>query len=77
MPDCYLREIGGLNRERRVMDSLEQVGRAYRTFAPAYDAFLGVVLEPGRRAATRETGLRLGAGVLELDVGTGLSLAWI
>lgn len=59
------------------MESVEQVGRAYRAFAPAYDAFFGAVLEPGRCAATGEMALRPGAGVLELGVGTGLSLASI
>jgi phosphatidylethanolamine/phosphatidyl-N-methylethanolamine N-methyltransferase len=57
------------------MESVEQVGRAYRAFAPAYDAFFGAVLEPGRRAAIRGMDLRRGARVLEVGVGTGLSLA--
>jgi len=57
------------------MDSLEQVGRAYRAFAPAYDAFFGAVLEPGRRAAIQGMDLRPGVRVLEVGVGTGLSLA--
>jgi hypothetical protein len=30
------------------MESVEQVGRAYRAFASAYDALLGAFLEPGR-----------------------------
>lgn len=57
------------------MDSLEEVGRSYRAFAPAYDAFFGAVLEPGRRAAIRGMNLRPDARVLEVGVGTGLSLA--
>lgn len=57
------------------MNNLEQVGRAYRAFAPAYDAFFGAVLEPGRRAAIQGMELRPGARVLEVGVGTGLSLA--
>jgi phosphatidylethanolamine/phosphatidyl-N-methylethanolamine N-methyltransferase len=57
------------------MESVEQVGRAYRAFAPAYDAFFGAVLEPGRRAAIWGMDLRPGARVLEVGVGTGLSLA--
>lgn len=58
------------------MDSLEQVGRAYGAFAPAYDAFFGTVLEPGRRAAIRGMDdLQPGVRVLEVGVGTGLSLA--
>lgn len=54
MSDRYLGKIGGTNGVRTVMKSLEQVGRAYRAFAPACDAFFGVVLEPGRRAAIQE-----------------------
>lgn len=57
------------------MDPLEQVGRSYRVFAPAYDAFFGAVLEPGRRAAILGMNLRPDARVLEVGVGTGLSLA--
>lgn len=30
------------------MESVEQVGRAHRAFASAYDALFGAVLEPGR-----------------------------
>jgi len=57
------------------VNNLEQVGRAYRAFAPAYDAFFGAVLEPGRRAAIQGMELRPRARVLEVGVGTGLSLA--
>lgn len=64
-----------MNTERIVVNNLEQVGRAYRVFAPAYDAFFGAILEPGRRAAIRGMALQPGARVLEVGIGTGLSLA--
>lgn len=53
----------------------EPVGRAYRSFAPLYDAVYGAVLNPGRRAAVRQMDLQSGARVLEVGVGTGLALA--
>lgn len=57
------------------MNPEEPVRRAYRGFAPLYDAFYGAVLEPGRRVAIRGMNLRSGARVLEVGVGTGLSLS--
>jgi phosphatidylethanolamine/phosphatidyl-N-methylethanolamine N-methyltransferase len=57
------------------MTSEDTVGRAYRTFAPVYDAVFGAVLEPGRRTAIRGMDLQPGARILEVGVGTGLSLA--
>lgn len=57
------------------MNPDEPVSRAYRAFAPLYDAFYGAVLEPGRRVAIRGMNLQPGARVLEVGVGTGLSLS--
>jgi phosphatidylethanolamine/phosphatidyl-N-methylethanolamine N-methyltransferase len=57
------------------MTSEDRVGRAYHTFAPVYDAVYGAVLEPGRRTAIRGMDLQPGARILEVGVGTGLSLA--
>jgi phosphatidylethanolamine/phosphatidyl-N-methylethanolamine N-methyltransferase len=57
------------------MTSEDTVGRAYRTFAPVYDAVFGAVLEPGRQTAIRGMDLQPGARILEVGVGTGLSLA--
>jgi phosphatidylethanolamine/phosphatidyl-N-methylethanolamine N-methyltransferase len=53
----------------------DRVGRAYRSFAPVYDAFFGAVLEQGPRTAIRGMDLEPGARILEVGVGTGLSLA--
>jgi phosphatidylethanolamine/phosphatidyl-N-methylethanolamine N-methyltransferase len=52
----------------------QAVERAYTSFAPLYDFFFGLVLEPGRRAAIRSLQLSPGDKVLEVGVGTGLSL---
>jgi phosphatidylethanolamine/phosphatidyl-N-methylethanolamine N-methyltransferase len=51
------------------------VVRTYNRFAPAYDRIFGRVLEPGRRAMTQAASALQPASVLEVGVGTGLTLA--
>jgi phosphatidylethanolamine/phosphatidyl-N-methylethanolamine N-methyltransferase len=53
---------------------IESVKAAYRRYAGVYDAVFGPVLQPGRRAVLDALGLRSGERVLEVGVGTGLSL---
>lgn len=53
--------------------SLESVNAAYSRWAPVYDAVFTGPLYFGRRAAVREAN-RFGGTVLEVGVGTGLSL---
>ncbi len=61
--------------EREMADSESQsIKSAYASFAPLYDFFFGMILEPGRRAAIRSLKLIPGSKVLEVGVGTGLSL---
>ncbi len=54
---------------------------AYRRYAGFYDALFGPILQPGRRAVIEALGCRPGERVLEVGVGTGLSLpmypAWV
>jgi phosphatidylethanolamine/phosphatidyl-N-methylethanolamine N-methyltransferase len=56
-----------------VMDR-DQVAEAYARWAPVYDIVFGPVFRQGRRAAARAAD-RVGGRVLEVGVGTGLSLS--
>lgn len=51
----------------------DAISRAYRRWAPVYDATFGALTRPGRRAATARANA-LGGRVLEVGVGTGLAL---
>ncbi len=55
-----------------VMDR-DQVAEAYARWAPVYDLVFGPVFRHGRRAAVRAAEA-VGGRVLEVGVGTGLSL---
>lgn len=52
---------------------LSMMTRIYAKWAPVYDMLYGRLLRPGREAATREA-LACGKDILEVGVGTGLSL---
>ncbi len=55
----------------------ENVERAYARWAPVYDLVFGAVFEPGRRAAIAAAELvcgPAGGSILEVGVGTGISL---
>lgn len=54
--------------------SQENVIRTYRFYAPFYDRLFGAVLEPGRRALTEAVCSLRPTSVLEVGVGTGLTL---
>src|SRR5882757_3707736 len=52
----------------------DQVAEAYGRWAPIYDLVFGPVFRKGRRAAVRAAE-SIGGRILEVGVGTGLSLA--
>jgi phosphatidylethanolamine/phosphatidyl-N-methylethanolamine N-methyltransferase len=52
----------------------DAVRAAYRRYAPVYDTLFGPVLQPGRNAVMQALGCLPGERVLEVGVGTGLSL---
>jgi phosphatidylethanolamine/phosphatidyl-N-methylethanolamine N-methyltransferase len=52
----------------------DAVRAAYRRYAPIYDTLFGPVLQPGRNAVMQALRCLPGERVLEVGVGTGLSL---
>jgi phosphatidylethanolamine/phosphatidyl-N-methylethanolamine N-methyltransferase len=61
----------------RVINSVsrDHVLRAYRRYAPHYDRLFGSILAPGRRALCTAVADLQPASVLEVGVGTGLTLS--
>jgi phosphatidylethanolamine/phosphatidyl-N-methylethanolamine N-methyltransferase len=58
------------------MITLAEARDAYRGYAPAYDLLFGPLLERARRRAILAANDRPGQRVLEIGVGTGLSLPY-
>jgi len=54
---------------------INAVQRVYRRYAPAYDFYFGAMFQPGRREIIARMGCRPGDRILEVGVGTGLSLS--
>jgi phosphatidylethanolamine/phosphatidyl-N-methylethanolamine N-methyltransferase len=64
---------GPVDDEGDAMD-LHDTIRTYRLFSGSYDFVFGPVFHPGRKAAVRIANNRPGQRILEVGVGTGLSL---
>ncbi|RJF99316.1 class I SAM-dependent methyltransferase [Noviherbaspirillum saxi] len=54
--------------------SVENVVSTYRFYAPLYDSLFGAAFEPGRRALTAAVNAVHPTSILEVGVGTGLTL---
>lgn len=53
---------------------IEAIKKAYRRYAKLYDLYFGAVFQPGRKAVIERMNCHPGERVLEVGVGTGLSL---
>jgi phosphatidylethanolamine/phosphatidyl-N-methylethanolamine N-methyltransferase len=53
---------------------IDAIQKSYRRYARVYDFYFGAVFEPGRRAVIDRMHCRPGERILEVGVGTGLSL---
>jgi phosphatidylethanolamine/phosphatidyl-N-methylethanolamine N-methyltransferase len=54
--------------------SVQHAERIYSSYSRVYDIFFDAILEPGRRRAIQALEIRPGDTILEIGVGTGLSL---
>jgi len=54
---------------------INAVQRVYRRYAPAYDFYFGAMFQPGREEIIARMDCRPGDRILEVGVGTGLSLS--
>lgn len=53
---------------------IEAIRKSYRRYAQIYDLYFGAVFQPGRRAVIQLMNCNAGDNILEVGVGTGLSL---
>lgn len=67
--------MNGHSTAHRLATETSEVERVYAGLAGVYDGLFDWALRPGRLAAVRRLDMRRGARVLEVGVGTGLSLA--
>lgn len=53
---------------------IEAIQKAYRRYARRYDLYFGALFQPGRKAVIERMACKPGERILEVGVGTGLSL---
>ncbi|HXH02761.1 MAG TPA: methyltransferase domain-containing protein [Candidatus Competibacteraceae bacterium] len=53
---------------------IDAIRKSYRRYARSYDFYFGAVFQPGRRAVIEKLNCQSGDRILEVGVGTGLSL---
>src|SRR5262245_36972545 len=63
----------GMTATARIDLDIDTISKAYARWAPVYDLVFGAVLDPGRHAAIAAAE-RIGGRILEVGVGTGISL---
>lgn len=56
--------------------TIERAERIYSSYSGIYDLLFDAILKPGRKRAVETMGIETGDRVLEVGVGTGLSLAY-
>jgi phosphatidylethanolamine/phosphatidyl-N-methylethanolamine N-methyltransferase len=66
-------EAADVRTVKQLVFDKDTVGQAYDRWAPIYDIVFGAVFKKGRSAAIRATD-KIGGRVLEVGVGTGISL---
>lgn len=54
---------------------IQVIQKVYRRYAQGYDFYFGSMFQPGRRAVIKRMNCRPGDRILEVGVGTGLSLS--
>lgn len=54
---------------------IDTIRKSYRRYAESYDLYFGAVFQPGRRAVIEQLNCRPGDRILEVGVGTGISLS--